>query len=90
MEFLPIIIIMGIMYFALIMPQQRRAKAHRLMMSQLEEGDEVLTASGIYGTIAEFDGETVFLAVNDQMEIKISKSSISERVVYADADAVSD
>jgi len=71
MEFLPIIIIMGIMYFALIMPQQRRAKAHRLMMSQLEEGDEVLTASGIYG-------------------IKISKSSISERVVYADADAVSD
>lgn len=84
MEFLPIIIIMGVMYFALIMPQQRRTKAHRLMMSKLEEGDEVLTSSGIYGTIAEFDGETVFLAVNDQMELKISKSSIAERVVYAD------
>lgn len=85
MEFLPIIIIMAVMYFALIMPQQRRTKAHRAMMGQLTEGDEVLTASGIYGTIAEFDGETVFLAVNDQMEIKISKSSIAERVVYADA-----
>lgn len=85
MEFVPIIIIMGVMYFALIMPQQRRTKAHRLMMSQLEEGDEVLTSSGIYGTIAEFDGETVFLAVNDQMELKISKSSIAERVVYSDA-----
>lgn len=85
MEFLPIIIIMGVMYFALIVPQQRRTKAHRTMMSQLSEGDEVLTASGIYGTIAEFDGETVFLAVNDQLEIKITKSSISERVVYSDA-----
>lgn len=85
MEFLPIIIIMGVMYFALIMPQQRRTKAHRLMMSQLEEGDEVLTSSGIYGTIAEFDGETVFLAVNDAMELKITKSSIAERVVYSDA-----
>lgn len=75
------------MYVLLIMPQQRRAKEHRAMMAALDVGDEVLTSAGIYGTIAEFDGETVFLAVNDQHEIKITKASISERVVYADADA---
>ena len=86
MEFIPLIVIMVAMWALLILPQQRRTKAHREMLSQLEPGDEVLTSSGIYGTIAEFDGETVFLAVNDANEIKITKASIAERVVYADSE----
>ena len=87
MQFIPLIVIMVAMWALLIVPQQRRTKAHRAMMGALDVGDEVLTSAGIYGTIAEFDGETVFLAVNDQHEIKITKASIAERVVYADADA---
>ncbi len=86
MEFIPLVVIMVAMWALLIVPQQRRTKAHRAMMTQLDVGDEVLTSAGIYGTIAEFDGETVFLAVNDQHEIKITKSSIAERVVYADSE----
>ena len=86
MEFIPLIAIMGIMWALLILPQQRRAKAAREMLSKLEVGDEVLTSAGIYGEIAEFDGQTVFLAVSDTLEIKITRESIAERVVYADAD----
>lgn len=73
------------MWALLILPQQRRTKQHRQMLSALEVGDEVLTSSGMYGTITEFDGETVFLAVSDALEIKITQASIAERVVYADA-----
>ena len=86
MEFIPLIVIMLAMWALLILPQQRRAKAHREMLAALEVGDEVLTSSGMYGTIAEFDGGTVFLAVSDTLEIKVTKESISERVVYADAE----
>lgn len=75
------------MYFLWMRPQQNRAKAQAAMLANLEIGDEVLTSSGIYGEIADFDGGTVFLAVNDQIEIKITKDSIAERVVYADVDA---
>jgi len=77
---------MALMWALLIVPQQRRTKAHRAMVTALDVGDEVLTTAGMYGTIAEFDGETVFLAVSDSLEIKITKSSISERVVYADSE----
>lgn len=84
MEFIPLIVIMIAMYFLLIMPQQRKAKQTREMLAQLEVGDEVVTVSGIYGLITEFDGPTVFLAVNDATEIKITRSSIAEQVVYAD------
>ncbi len=86
MEFIPLIVIMLAMWALLILPQQRRAKAHRAMLAALEVGDEVVTSSGMYGTIAEFDGGTVFLAVSDNLEIKVTKESISERVVYADAE----
>ncbi len=84
------IVLLGVMMVAmwalLIVPQQRRTKAHRELLSALDVGDEVLTTAGLYGVIAEFDGETVFLAVNDGLEIKITKASIAERVVYADAE----
>lgn len=83
MEFVPIIVIMVGMWALLILPQQRRTKAHRELLASLDVGDEVLTTSGMYGTIVEFDGDTVFLAVNDALEIKITKASIAERVVYA-------
>lgn len=86
MEFIPLIVIMLAMWALLILPQQRRAKAHRAMLAALDVGDEVVTSSGMYGTIAEFDGGTVFLAVSDNLEIKVTKESISERVVYADAE----
>ena len=86
MEFIPLIVIMLAMWALLILPQQRRAKAHREMLAALEVGDEVVTSSGMYGTIAEFDGGTVFLAVSDNLEIKVTKESISERVVYADSE----
>lgn len=87
MAFIPLIIIMGVMWALLIVPQQRRAKATREMLSKLEIGDEVLTSAGIYGQIAEFDGPTVFLAVSDTLEIKVTRESIAERVVYSEAEA---
>jgi len=86
-QFLVIGVMFAAMWALLILPQQRRTKAHREMLAKLDVGDEVLTSAGMYGEIAEFDGETVFLAVSDSLEIKITRSSIAERVVYADADA---
>ena len=87
MQFIPLVVIMVAMWALLIVPQQRRTKAHRQMLTALDVGDEVLTSAGVYGTIAEFDGDTAFLAVNDALEIKITKASISERIQYADIDA---
>lgn len=68
----------------LLLPQQRKVKNHRTMLTQLQVGDEVLTAAGMYGMITEFDGQTVFLAVADNLEVKVTRESIAERVVYAD------
>tara|TARA_B100000929_G_C15450809_1_gene401132 strand:+ start:985 stop:1170 length:186 start_codon:yes stop_codon:yes gene_type:complete len=57
-------------------------KQQRAMLNVLDVGDDVRTDSGIYGTISDLDGDTVFLMVADGVEIKISKASIAEMIKY--------
>lgn len=80
--FLPLIIIMALLWLVLLRPQQRRAKNRREMLSKLEVGDEVLMSSGVYGRIASFDEQTVFVDVADNVRLKVTRDSIAERITY--------
>ena len=74
---MPIILIFVIFYFLLIRPQQTQQKKHRELLSQLKKNDEVVTNSGIHGTIVNLDEETVTLRVDDNTRIKFQKNTIS-------------
>ena len=80
--FFPLIIL--VMYLVLMRPQQKRLKEQRALLSQLDVGDDVVTESGLYGTVSDLDGDTVFLLVADGVEVKITKASIAGLVVYSD------
>ena len=43
-QFIPLILIFGIMYFLLIRPQQKKVKEHQAMVAALRRGDQVVTA----------------------------------------------
>jgi preprotein translocase subunit YajC len=53
MQFAPLILIFIVFYFILIRPQQRKAKEHRDMLSQLKRGDRVVTGGGMVATITK-------------------------------------
>ena len=72
------------MYFFVVRPQQRKARQHQELLESLDIGDEVITASGLYGMITDFDGGTVFIEISDGVEIKISRETIANKIVYAD------
>ncbi len=74
------------MYFFMVRPQQRKAREHRELLDSLDVGDEVITASGLYGMITQFDGGTVFIEVADGVELKISRETIANKIVYTDFD----
>jgi len=82
---LPILVL--IMYFMLIRPQQQRVKAHARILAAVDVGDDIVTSGGIYGRVSELDGDTLFLQVADGFEIKITKESIAGMVNYDDAEA---
>lgn len=79
---LPWILIFVIFYFLLIRPQQKRQKAHRLLLESLRKGDKVVTSSGMYGTIVGINDKenTVVLRVGENVKIEFLKTSIAGRV----------
>ncbi len=84
----PLFLIGLVFYFLMIRPQQRRAKAQRAMLSEIEEGDEVMTAGGILGTITDIDEDTDILTVEiaPGTNIRMIRSGISRRITEDDYD----
>jgi preprotein translocase subunit YajC len=74
------IILIGIFYFMLIRPQQKKAKEHRALLDALKKGDTVVTAGGVYGKVGNLDENIVTLEIATGVNIKIKKGHIAEVV----------
>ena len=83
---LPLLLIVVVMYFLMIRPQQRKQKAHQALVSSLKNGDEVVTAGGMYGTVAGIDDKrnTVYLKVSGDVKVKVERFAIAR--VLSDAE----
>ena len=74
---IPLVLMFVIFYFLLIRPQQKKAKTHRELLSNLKRGDSVITSGGIYGRIAEINDNIIVLEVADKVRIKVARSFVS-------------
>ncbi|MEO0115853.1 MAG: preprotein translocase subunit YajC [candidate division WOR-3 bacterium] len=77
---LPIILIFVVLYFLMILPQQRRQKKHLEMISSLKKGDRIVTTSGIYGIITNVKENSFLVKIADNVEIELEKGSISHKI----------
>ncbi|MFH1379614.1 MAG: preprotein translocase subunit YajC [bacterium] len=77
MGLMPFFVIIGIFYFLLIRPQQKKAKEHQKTLSELKRGDRILTSGGIYGVITALRGKIIEVKIADEVKIQVSRSSIS-------------
>jgi preprotein translocase subunit YajC len=82
--FVPLIAMVGIFYFLLIRPNQRRQRVQRDLLQSLAVGDEVITIGGVYGTVRELDDEAVTLEVDDDVQIRFVKSAVARKLVFDD------
>ena len=69
--------IFAIFYFLLIKPQQTKEKQHQSMLGKLAKNDEVVTSSGIHGTIVNVKDKTLILRVDDNVKIEVEKSCVA-------------
>ncbi len=77
MEFAFLGITAVVMYLVMIRPQQSKAKAAAAMLASLEEGDEIITNSGIHGFLTGIEGDVAWVEVAPGMDLKISRSAIA-------------
>jgi preprotein translocase subunit YajC len=74
-------LILFVAWFFVIRPQQRRVRAHQAVVASLNVGDEVMTTSGILGTIKSMDGgEVLDLEVAPGIELRVVKGAIARRM----------
>ena len=75
---IPTMLIIGIMYFLMIRPQQKRLKEHRDMVASIRRGDTVVTSGGIIGKVAKVDENELQVEIADGVKIKVVRSTVSE------------
>ncbi len=74
---LPILLIFVIFYFMVIRPQKNKEKEHQKMLSGLNKNDEVVTSSGIHGTIVNVKDKTIILRVDENVKIEMERNCIA-------------
>ena len=69
-----------IFYFMLIRPQKRRVDQHRRLLGSINDGDEVVTIGGVFGTVRRIGEEEIELEISPGTIIRVVKSAIARRV----------
>ena len=77
MGFLPLILIFVVFYFMLIRPQMKRAKEHKKLVSELSNGDEVVTNGGLLGKITKVGESFVTVELAENVHVRVQKHAIS-------------
>ena len=75
-----VLIILLVAWVVLILPKQRELKRHNALVAALAVGDDVMTGSGIYGTLTEVGADTVSLSIAPGVEIKVARRAIAAKV----------
>ena len=83
--FLPMILIIGVMYLIVLRPQMRKQKEVQRMLSELKTGDDVVTTGGMIGRITGIKDDEVVLLVQDGVRVRVLRSAISGRHVRGGA-----
>ena len=68
--------VIGVMYFLIIRPQQKRQKELRAFQSALQKGNKVVISGGIYGTVVEVKETSVLVEVDSNVKLRVDKGSI--------------
>lgn len=72
------VLFIGVFYFLLIRPQQKKAKEHQALVAKLAAGDEVVTTGGILGKVTEVGETFITLEVADGVRVKVQRFQIAQ------------
>jgi preprotein translocase subunit YajC len=76
--FILLVVMVGAMYFTVIRPQNKRAKAQQELISKLAVGDEVTTSGGILGKVLEVGDQYLTVEIANGVSIKLQKFQIAQ------------
>lgn len=80
-QFVPLILIFGIMYFLLIRPQQKKVKEHAAMVEALRRGDQVITQGGLIGKVVKVkEDNEIEVELAEGVKVRVVQSTVAQVV----------
>ena len=76
-QFIPLVLILGVFWFLIIRPQQKKQKEHVIMVDSLRKGDKVITNGGIFGTIIKVGDDRITLEIASKVQIQIERQQVA-------------
>jgi preprotein translocase subunit YajC len=75
----PLVAIMGVFYFLMIRPQQRKAKEHQNLLSQISRGDTVVSNGGLIGKVVKVTDDTELLVeIGENIKVRMLRQGIAD------------
>jgi preprotein translocase subunit YajC len=75
-QLVPMVLIFGIFYFLVIRPEKKKQKDHQDLITNLKKNDEVVTTSGIHGTVVIVKEATVVLRLDENCRVEFDKAAV--------------
>lgn len=76
MSFLMIGLIIVVFYMFMIRPQMKRQKELRKFQEELQKGDKVIVAGGVFGKIADIKEDHLVVEISENVKIRVVKSTV--------------
>ncbi|HEV3470459.1 MAG TPA: preprotein translocase subunit YajC [Pyrinomonadaceae bacterium] len=74
---MPFLLIFGVFYFLIIVPQRRRQKELQAMISALKAGDRIVTTGGIIATVTAVRDKSLLVRSADKSILEIARSAVA-------------
>ena len=71
------VLLLVVMWVLMIRPQRQRQREHQTMTDGADVGDDILTTGGIYGTIAEADGDDIVVELGEGLSVHMTRQGIA-------------
>ena len=76
LQFVPLVLVVGIFYFIILLPMKRKQKKVQEFLDSLKVGDRIVTTGGMYGQVTRLGEQSVQLQIADKIRIEVAKASI--------------
>ena len=73
---LPLLLILLVMWFFMIRPQNKKQKEIQKAREALKPGDKVLTNGGIYGKLREIRDDSFIIEISENVRIRVEKTAV--------------
>ena len=76
MQLMPFVLVVGILYFVILLPMKRRQQKVQAFLAALKVGDKVVTSGGLYGSITRLNEQSVQVQIAERVRVEMSRSAV--------------